>query len=307
MGRVTSTSAAPGWLVWAALWTIYLVWGSTYLAIAVMVETIPPVLGGGVRFAFAGVVLLVAVGLRGGLEPLRAGRLQLAGVALVGILLCSANALVGIAEREVPSGLAALLIASVPLWVILLRGVLGDPTSRATVGAVAIGFAGVALLLAPGEQTGGASLAGLLTVVAAAVSWASGSVAAPRVPLPGHRVAASGWQMLFGGLACAAAGLALGEAGDVDLAQVSARSWVGLAYLVVFGSLLAFTAYSWLLQNAPLTKVSTYAYVNPVVAVLLGWIVLDEVITGLTLAGAAIIVVSVALVIRLEARGRTRR
>jgi drug/metabolite transporter (DMT)-like permease len=167
---------------------------------------------------------------------------------------------------------------------------------------VLVGFAGVALLLLPGEQTGGASLAGLLAVVAAAAMWAGGSVASPRLSLPRDPFVSGAWQMLLGGIVCVLTGALTGEFGELQPAEFSLRSVVALAYLVVFGSWLAFTAYAWLLQNAPLSKVATYAYVNPVVAIALGWAILDEAVTTITFAGAAVIVASVAAVVRAEAR-----
>jgi drug/metabolite transporter (DMT)-like permease len=289
--------AAPAWKVWTGLWIAYLVWGSTYLAIRVMVETVPPLLGAGVRFSVAGGVMLGVLAVRRSVRPTRA---QLLSALAVGILLPGANAVVTVAEQEVPSALAALLIASVPLWVLLMRRTAGEPVSRAGIAAVLVGFAGVALLLRPGEQSDGASLLALGAVVFAAVMWASGSFASPRLKLPGDPLVSTGWQMLLGGVVIVAAGLAAGEAPDVHPEAFSLRSVVALVYLIVFGSWLAFTAYAWLLQNAPISRVATYAYVNPVVAIVLGFLILDEVITPVTLLGAAIIVVSVALVIRIE-------
>jgi drug/metabolite transporter (DMT)-like permease len=293
-----TTDTAPGWKVWGALWTIYIVWGSTYLAIRVMVETVPPLLGAGTRFLVAGAVMVVVLSFRRSVRPTRA---QLLSALLVGILLPGANAVVTVAEQEVPSSVAALLIASVPLWVILLRRSAGEPVPRASVGAVLVGFAGVALLLRPGEQSGDATVLGLVACVVAALMWASGSFASPKLQLPRDGLVSTAWQMLLGGLVITVAGLALGEAGDVEPAAFSARSLVALAYLIAVGSWFAFTAYAWLLQNAPISRVATYAYVNPVVAIILGWLILDEVITPITLIGAAIIVVSVFLVVRIEA------
>jgi drug/metabolite transporter (DMT)-like permease len=290
-------TAAPAWRVWAALWIVYIVWGSTYLAIRIMVETVPPLLGAGVRFAIAGAVMLGVLALHRSVRPTRA---QLLSALLVGLLLPGANAVVTLAEQEVPSALAALLIASVPLWVLLMRRASGEPVSRAGIAAVLVGFAGVALLLRPGEQSEGASLLALGAVVLAAVMWASGSFASPRIRLPADPLVSTAWQMLLGGAVIVLVGLALGETGDVDVDAFSTRSVVALAYLIVFGSWLAYSAYAWLLQNAPISKVSTYAYVNPVVAIVLGYLVLDELITPITLVGAAIIVVSVALVVRIE-------
>jgi drug/metabolite transporter (DMT)-like permease len=287
--------------VWSGLWIVYLVWGSTYLAIRVMVETVPPLLGAGTRFTVAGGAMVAVLSVR---RPVRPTRAQLLSALVVGILLPSANAVVTVAEQEVPSGLAALLVASIPLWVILLRRGVGEAVSPASVGAVLVGFAGVALLLRPGEQSGEATVLGLAACVGAAAMWATGSFASPRLRLPSDPLVSTGWQMLLGGLVCVAFGLALGEAPELDPASFSTRSVVALGYLIAIGSWVAFTAYAWLLQNAPISKVSTYAYVNPVVAIVLGWLILDEVITPVTLVGAAIIVVSVALVVRIESVGR---
>ncbi len=289
--------AAPAWKVWTGLWIVYIIWGSTYLAIRVMVETVPPLLGAGVRFTIAGAVMLAVLAVRRSVRPTRA---QLLSALAIGILLPGANAVVTVAEQEVPSALAALLIASVPLWVLLMRRTAGEPVSRAGIAAVLVGFAGVALLMRPGEQSEGASLLALGAVVFGAVMWASGSFASPRLRLPGDPLVSTGWQMLLGGLVITATGLAAGEAPKVDIEAFSLRSISALLYLIVFGSWIAFTAYAWLLQNAPISRVATYAYVNPVVAIVLGFLVLDEIITPITLIGAAIIVVSVALVIRIE-------
>jgi drug/metabolite transporter (DMT)-like permease len=250
-----------------------------------------------VRFTVAGAVMVGVLALRRSVRPTRA---QLLSALLVGALLPGANAVVSVAEQEVPSSIAALLIGSVPLWVILLRRSTGDSVPRASVGAVLVGFVGVALLLRPGEQSGDATFLGLLACVVAAAMWASGSFASPRLRLPGDPLVSTGWQMLMGGLVILVAGFASGEAGDVDFAAFSTRSVLALTYLVAIGSLVAFTAYAWLLQNAPISRVATYAYVNPAVAIVLGWLILDEVITPVTLVGAAIIVASVALVVRSE-------
>jgi drug/metabolite transporter (DMT)-like permease len=290
----------PGWQVWTGLWIVYVIWGSTYLAIRVMVETVPPLLGAGVRFTIAGAVLLVVLRVRLGAAAVRPTRRALAGAGLIGLLLPGANAVVSVAEQHVPSGLAALLIGSIPLWVIVLRRLFGERVPAASFGAVLVGFAGVALLVRPGPQSAGASLAGLLTCVGAAVMWASGSFASRRVELPAHPLVSTGWQMLLGGLACLAAGLLAGEGPEFHLAAFSARSLLALAYLIVMGSWVAFSAYVWLLQNAPLSKVATYAYVNPVVAIVLGWLILGEAVPAVTVIGAAVIVGSVALVVRTE-------
>jgi drug/metabolite transporter (DMT)-like permease len=293
--------AAPPWKVWTALWIVYIVWGSTYLAIALMVETIPPLLGAGFRFMAVGLILLPILAVKRGAAVWRPSRNELLSAAFVGLMLPGANAVISVAEKTVPSGLAALLVASIPLWVILLRRFSGDQVSAKSIGAVLVGFGGLVLLLHP---SGDATIWGLLACVGAAFMWALGSFASPRIELPRDPLISTAWQSLLGGIVVALVGIVSGEVGDVHFADFSGRSIFGLAYLITFGSLLAFTSYAWLLQNAPISKVSTYAYVNPVVAIALGWLVLSEAITVTTLIGAGIIVASVALVVRVEAAAK---
>jgi drug/metabolite transporter (DMT)-like permease len=285
----------------AALATIYVVWGSTYLAIRVMVETMPPLLSAGVRFAVAGAVFLVVLGLRGGLSRVRATRAQIAGAALIGTLLCfGGNGLVTVAERDVPSALAALIIGAVPLWVIVMRSIHGDRVPAVTIAGVLVGFLGLAVLLLPGDRPDNAPLGWSLVVVAASISWAAGSFYSRRTPLPDDALVSTGWQMLLGGAGMILVGSIAGEWGGVDPSAFDTDSVLAFLYLIVFGSWLAFTAYVWLLKHAPISTVATYAYVNPVIAIFLGWAILEEEITGLMLAGAAAIVLSVASVVRRE-------
>jgi drug/metabolite transporter (DMT)-like permease len=291
--------AAPPWKIWTALWIVYIVWGSTYLAIALMVETIPPLLGAGTRFIAVGLILLPILAWRRGASVWRPTRAELLSAGFVGLMLPGANAVISVAEKTVPSGLAALLVASIPLWVILLRRVSGERISWRSIGAVLVGFGGLVLLLHP---SGDATIIGLLACVGAALMWAIGSFASPRISLPRDPLVSTAWQSLLGGIAVFACGLIGGEIGDVHFADFSGRSIFGLFYLITFGSLLAFTSYAWLLQNAPISKVSTYAYVNPVVAIALGWLILDEGVSLTTIIGALIIVGSVALVIKSEAK-----
>jgi drug/metabolite transporter (DMT)-like permease len=288
------------------MWIIYIVWGSTYLAIRVMVETVPPLLGAGARFVLAGAIMIGVLAALRGVRAVWPTRAEALFALLVGSLLMGANAVISVAEQEVPSGVAALLIATVPLFVILYRRLAGDAVTARSTAAVALGFVGVGVLMLPGEQNAGASIVGLLGCVVAAAMWALGSFSSPRVRLPKDLLVSTGWQMLLGGTACVAAGLVAGEAGDVDFGAFSTDSILAWTYLVVVGSLFAFTAYAWLLRNVPVSKVATYAYVNPVVAIFLGWMILDESVTAITFAGAAIIVVSVALVIRTESKLREK-
>ncbi len=288
-------------MVWGALWVIYIVWGSTYLAIRVTVETLPPFLSAGVRFLVAGVIVYAVLALRRGWRALAITKRELAASALVGAaLLFGGNGLVSLAEQEVSSSLAALIIASVPLWVVLLRTLTGEKVSRGTLAGVAVGFAGVAMLVLPSGGANGASMAGLLTLVVASGSWASGSFFSSRLPLPRDPFVSTAAQMVCGGLVCVLAGGIAGEASGLAISEFSGASLAGLAYLVTVGSLFAFTAYVWLLQNAPISKVATYAYVNPVIAIFLGWLILSESITTSILVGAAVIVSSVAFIVSKE-------
>ena len=293
---------APGWQVWTGLAIIYVVWGSTYLAIRVLVETMPPLLSGGVRFIVAGAVLYAFLRLRGGAAAVRFDRAQLLSCLIVGSLLVTGgNGLVMVGEVHVPSALAALIIASVPLWVVLYRQVAGEAVAPGTMAGVAVGFAGLALLLLPsGGHDEVTSWLGLVAVVCAAPAWALGSFLSKRRPLPSDPFLSTALQMMLGGATALAAGFARGEAGSVDFASFSHDSLIAFAYLVVIGSLLAFTAYVWLLQHAPIQTVATYAYVNPIIAIFLGWAILSEAITAWMVAGAAIVVVSVATIVRKE-------
>jgi drug/metabolite transporter (DMT)-like permease len=294
------TAASPAWLVWSALGCIYVIWGSTYLAIRVMVEDLPPLLGAGARFLAAGAVMLGVLAARG--RHVRIERRALAAAALVGVLLLAGgNGIVTVAERDVPSGLAALLIASVPLWVVILRSTVGgERVARATLTGIGIGFCGLALLLLPGSRPAEATLGGVVLVLIAAASWATGSFLSPRLRLPSDPLVSTAWQMIFGGALLLTGALIAGEPGDLHLADASADSLIAFAYLLTIGSWVAFTAYAWLLQNAPLSKVATYAYVNPLVAVLLGWAILGETVGIGTLAGAALVVASVAAIVTRE-------
>lgn len=297
----------PGWLVWAALWTVYLVWGSTYLAIRVMVETLPPLLSAGARFLFAGAIMFTALLALRGRRILTVGAREIGASALIGgLLLVGGNGLLTVAERRVPSGVAALVLSSIPLWVVLLRSVSGDRVERATLVGVAVGFVGVAVLVLPGELANPISGASLVLLVASPFLWSLGSFLSGRLPLPKDPFVSTGTQMLAAGPMLLAAGWIGGEVSALEVGKLSIHSVAALAYLVFAGSLLAFTAFVWLLQNAPLSKVATYAYVNPVVAIVLGWAILSEEITGRIVAGAVVVVASVAYIVRKESTPRTR-
>jgi drug/metabolite transporter (DMT)-like permease len=289
--------------VWVALWTVYIVWGSTYLAIRYVVETMPALISGGVRFFLAGLLFATWLVVRRGWSALRVTRAELLGCSFVGVaLLLGGNGLVSVGEdKGVPSGLAALVIASVPLWVVLLRRVFGERVGRATPLWVALGFVGVAVLLLPGDRPDEAPIGGMLILVAAAFCWASGSFASSKLAIPEDPIRATTVQMLVGGAACVVVGLLAGEGSEVDFAAFSWESVAAFAYLVLVGSQIAFTAYAWLLKHAPISQVATYAYVNPVVAIALGALFVDEEVTPLMGVAAVIILASVAGTIRQEA------
>jgi len=302
---MSPTRSASPVAIWSALGAVYLIWGSTYLAIAIAVQTLPPLLSAGLRFCLAGLILLSVIAVRRGL---RVGREQLLGAAIVGLLLLvGGNGFVVLAERTVPSGLAALIIASVPLWIVVFRRVAGDRIHPSTFIGVAVGFAGVAFLVVPRGSGGAADANGLLLLVAT-VSWALGTFLAPRLRMPGDALLSTGIQQLAGGVVLLVLGTVMGELGHFEPSTWSVNSLLALGYLVVFGSLVAFTAYSWLLQHAPVSLVSTYAYVNPVVAVFLGALILAEPVTPSIVIGAAIIVAAVAFIVTREgARQRAAR
>ncbi|MGH2734748.1 MAG: EamA family transporter, partial [Actinomycetota bacterium] len=282
---------APAWLVWTALWVVYLMWGSTYLAIRILVETIPPLLGAGVRFIAAGLIMHAVLFVRRGPRGASLSLKELGAATLVGaLLLLGGNGLVTVAEQEVPSGLAALIVASVPLWVVLLRAVFRDRVGRPTLLATLVGFVGVAILVLPGGGSGDVSLGGLLTVVAASTFWAAGSFLSKYLPLPDDPFRSTAVQMLAGGVVTVLMALVVGESRGLEMSDLSAASIWAFVYLVFAGSLFAFTAYTWLLQHAPISKVATYAYVNPVVAIFLGWLILDELISPAIALGATVIV-----------------
>jgi len=294
------TLSPPSWRVWSALSIVYVIWGSTYLAIRVMVEDVPPLLGAGLRFVVAGVAMLAFLAARG--RDVRVSRRGLLAAATVGVLLLAGgNGVVTVAEQDVPSGLAALLIASVPLWVVLLRfTVARERVARGTLVGLAIGFCGLAVLLLPGSRPAEATVGGALLVLVAAASWASGSFLSPRLSMPSDPLVSTAWQMVVGGAVLLVGAIAAGEPGDLHLADASAKSLLAFLYLIVAGSWVAFTAYAWLLQNVPISKVATYAYVNPLVAVVLGWALLSEQLSVGTLAGAGLIVASVAAIVTRE-------
>jgi drug/metabolite transporter (DMT)-like permease len=303
----------------AAFAAVYVIWGSTYLAIHFAIETLPPFMMAGVRFLTAGGILYLWARLRGAPRP--AAVHWRSALIIGGLLLLGGNGGVVWAEQRVASGQAALLAGTVPLWMVLLQWAQpgGRRPSPATFAGLAVGVAGMVLLVGPGAAGAGVNIPGALALTMAAFTWAVGSLYARTAPLPSSAGLTTAIQMLAGGALLFAFGMLLGEWGGVDIAAFSTRSVLALLYLIIFGSLIGFSAYIFILGNASPTSVSTYAYVNPVVAVLLGWALAGEELTLRMMVAAAIIVASVVLltlrpakrvrppVVPLRRRGRGRR
>ena len=294
---------APRWKVLVAFALVYVIWGSTYLAISWSVETIPPFLLTGVRFCTAGSILYLLTRRRNGPATARQWR---DAVIVGGLLVVGANGLLSWSELWLPSGLAALIVSSIPLWMVLLEwarpgGV--RPSATVAIGVI-LGFAAVGFLVAPsGEGVGSRQLLVSVILLLGALSWAAGSIYARYSDLPGSALKGIGMQMLMGGVMSVAVGTAMGEWSSLDLSRVSSVSSASLAYLTVFGSIVTFSAYVWLLRVCPPALVSTYAFVNPVIALALGWALAGETIDSRTLVATVGIVLAVVL-ITTSGRGR---
>jgi drug/metabolite transporter (DMT)-like permease len=299
---MSSAPPVSRWQVAAALGIVYVVWGSTYFGIAVMVRTLPPLLAAGVRYTVAGAVLLLGLiawhRLRGQRLP-RPTRAQVASVILVGaLLLLVGNGGVVLGEQTVASSIAALVIATTPIWMALFEAmVAGHRPSQLAIAGLVAGIVGVAILVVPLEGSPPIDPFGFFLIAGAAISWAIGSVYSRRVPMPASPIQAAGLQMLAGGLLLFGAGTLLGEPGAVDPATFGTDSLIALAYLIVFGSLIAYSCYIWLLSHVSIGVISTSNYVNPIVAVALGVVILDEPMTPRTWLAAAIIIGAVVAMV----------
>jgi drug/metabolite transporter (DMT)-like permease len=286
---------------------LYLVWGSTYLGISIAVETIPPFVMASVRFLLAGLILLTWSVAREGRAFVPPTRREWRDSAIVGTLLLGGGmGMVAFGEQTIPSGIAALLIATMPVWVAVFgRIFFGERLPRLAIGGIVVGFAGVAILVGPSAMggTGGLDPLGLAACLISPIAWSSGSLfASHRAVLPRRPLVATGVQMVLGGIVLAIMGGLTGEFTNLDLGAISRDSIVALLYLLVMGSLVAFTVYGWMLRVAPLPLVATYAYVNPVIAVILGAIILGETVDARTIVAGVVIVGSVAAIV--TARGR---
>ncbi len=298
MGRRTA-------LLVSAFAAVYILWGSTYLAIRYAIETLPPLLMASTRFLISGAILFAIARFSRDYERPTAKHWRTSFIVGT-LLLLGGNGGVVLAEKYVSSSVAALLVASEPFWVVLLSWLWlknARPNLRMIVGLV-VGFIGVALLIGGNFQTvgggSGTEFLAMLLLIAASISWAVGSIYGLKAPVPKSTVLTAGMQMLAGGAVLGVVGTLRGEAANFDVSQVSAASLYGLAYLIVFGAIIGYTAYSWLLKNAKPEMVATYAYVNPLIAVLLGWFIAGETLTTTMLIGAAIVVGSVALITSRE-------
>jgi drug/metabolite transporter (DMT)-like permease len=292
--------------VWTVLGALYFVWGTTYLGIEKVNETMPTLLGAAMRFLLAGTVLFAWSAWRSGERPHAA---QWKAAAVVGVfLLLGGNALVAVSENMgTPTSIVALIIALIPLWLALCDRVIlrSAPLGwRVVVGLIG-GFVGAAVLVGTSAAAGNVPLGGMLVAVGATLCWTGGSLYARGAPLPRTPLLGSGMQQLVGGGVILAVALAAGELGGFSLSAVSRASWLGLAWLIVAGSFVGFSSYLWLLRNVRTSLVSTYAYVNPVVAVTLGVVVLDEHLTARLAIAAVIILSSVALIVSAGERGPT--
>jgi drug/metabolite transporter (DMT)-like permease len=295
-------SASPAAL-WTALGIVYVVWGSTYLGIRIVVDVAqqPPLFPTGIRFLLAGSVLAIAVVLRKGWRAFRVPLRAVLGSVLLGFLfLFCGVGMVSVAEQTVTSSLAALLVAAMPLWVVLMRAGVGRerPAALTWVGTV-VGFAGIAVLARPDTQEG-VALWGVLLILFATICWGFGVFITRRLTLPEDNFVGAVYEMLGGGLVLIVAGTAVGEFADFSVADVPAEGWWAFLYLTLIGSVVAFSSFVWLLGHAPPSLVTTYAYVNPVVAVFLGWLILSESITFPVVVGGSLAVLGVALVVRGE-------
>jgi drug/metabolite transporter (DMT)-like permease len=294
----SSSSGAPGtgWLKIAAFAAIYIIWGSTYLAIVFAIETLPPFLMAGLRFLTAGLLLFGWARWRGAPAP---SWLHWHNTAVIGAaLLLVGNGTVVWVEQRVASGVAALLVTTEPLWVVVLQwlGKNGKAPAKGVMLGLLLGVVGMVVLVNPFNLEGGIDLLGSTAIFLSAGAWAWGSLFSSKATLPSSPILTTGMQMLCGGGLLLLAGTFTGEWQTTDWTAVSQRSWLALGYLTVFGSLVAFSAYSWLTRVAPPAQVSTYAYVNPVIAVLLGWAFAQEVITGQTIIAAVLLVLAVVLI-----------
>ena len=287
------------WKIWGAMLALYIVWGSTYLAIHFAIQSMPPFLMAAARFLAAGAILYAWRRMAGDPAP---RRVEWRSAAVVGLfLLLGGNGGVVWAEQVVPSGIAALMIGAVPLWMVLIDALIpgGQRPAPLALAGVLIGMGGIILLVNPWQAGGGEGAlhpAGMIVLLLSTLAWAIGSLYSRKARLPASPLLGTGMEMLAGGAGLVLVGTLSGEWARLDLAAITAPSLAGLAYLIVFGSLVGFASYTWLLRSAPTSLVSTYAYVNPLVAILLGSLLAGEALTPRILFAGSVIIGSVVLI-----------
>jgi drug/metabolite transporter (DMT)-like permease len=291
--------------IWGALWVVYIVWGSTYLAIEYSIRSMPPLLAMGSRFLTAGLLMGFALTLKYGPGYLKIKRKQIPYLVILGALLLGLGlGMVTLAQfNDVPTGIVALLISALPFWIAIFKAIEGTKTSIWSWVGIAIGFVGVGILLLPelSKPNNGTHIFWMLMVILGNIGWAFGTYIAPRLDLPKSTLVVTSYQMLFAGIAMTSAGLLAGE--DLaDLFDATLSSWLGWLFLVLVGSIATYTAYLWLIGKAPVGLIATYAYVNPVIAVSLGVLFLNEKLSITLLLGAIVVIIGVFLVVRVESR-----
>jgi drug/metabolite transporter (DMT)-like permease len=300
------STVRSGPLLWFNLIIVWIVWGSTYIGILFATETIPPFVAMGSRFLVAFVIMALITGIFRGWSALRVTRRQFASASFMGVALLGVGlGTVGLAQDYVPTGVMALIIASAPLTIVIWRVMTGDRPARLTLVGVAVGLLGIGWMLLPGgtrpvSGTDGDVVFWSVLILIASLIWATTSFFSARLPKPADSFALTTYELLSGGIALTVVGLLIGE--RIDLSAISGRSWAGWIFLVTAGSVLAFTSFTWLINNAPISLASTYAYVNPAVAVLLGLLLYSEVLTSDVVIGLTVVLGGVILVVSGESR-----
>ncbi|MCI0709650.1 MAG: drug/metabolite exporter YedA [Chloroflexi bacterium] len=294
MNKSTPSTA----MIVLAFLSVYIIWGSTYLGIRFAIETIPPFLMAGVRFLIAGGVLFAYTRLRGMAMPTRIH--WRSAIVIGGLLLLGGNGMVTWSEQYIASGLAAVLVTTVPLWIVVFDAIRQQRTPGLQVlGGLLLGFSGVVFLVGPANLTSDAdiNLLGAGALILASVLWAIGSLYSREAPLPeGSPLVSVSMEMLAGGVWLVLMSLVTGDYAKLDIEAISLSSIIAVAYLIIFGSIIAFTAYIWLLQNVSPARAATYAYVNPVIAIVLGWTIGDEALTASMIIAAVMIIGAVAMI-----------
>ena len=300
MGTSLKTKVALG------LGTMYIAWGTTYIGIAFTIETMPPLMSMSFRFVAASAALFVFIALRNGVAALKLNRKQFSSAMFLGVLMLGTGlGTMALAEEVVPIGVASLIVAAMPIWTALFRTIDKDRPRLLSLVGIAAGLIGIAIIMLPGQTQARPGAVGasvtfwMFVILFGNLCWSLGSFITPRMETPSNPLVLSTYEMAGAAVALFIAGLIKHEQ-ITDFADASARSWGGWVYLVTVGSLIGYTVYTWLLENTPITLVSTFAYVNPIVAVALGIVIFNEDVTANILIGGVIVIASVAIVVAVE-------